>query len=204
MDTGSPSYFNRYRYCANDPVNCTDPNGRTDVRAMHQSGIRGQSEYAATPEAHAKSGLAVVGLAIIALDVVTFPSGEGSVGVGMVTAAVGRQAAVDAGVGIGTDAAVNVIDQVVQADGDLTQTNFAAAASATLENAPESVLGGIIGGAGGRKLDDAISPFKSNADDLTGDAVVDAFTGAIENHGSNFLGSVGGSLAANELLEEER
>jgi len=30
LDTGSPSYFNRYRYCSNDPVNCTDPSGQSD------------------------------------------------------------------------------------------------------------------------------------------------------------------------------
>lgn len=30
LDTGSPSYFNRYRYCANDPVNCSDPTGMND------------------------------------------------------------------------------------------------------------------------------------------------------------------------------
>jgi len=30
VDTGNPSYFNRYRYCANDPINCTDPTGRDD------------------------------------------------------------------------------------------------------------------------------------------------------------------------------
>lgn len=31
LDTGNPSYFNRYRYCSNDPVNCTDPTGRSDA-----------------------------------------------------------------------------------------------------------------------------------------------------------------------------
>ena len=31
MDNGNPSYFNRYRYCANDPANCIDPNGETDI-----------------------------------------------------------------------------------------------------------------------------------------------------------------------------
>ena len=31
LDNGNPSYFNRYRYCANDPVNCFDPDGRTDI-----------------------------------------------------------------------------------------------------------------------------------------------------------------------------
>ncbi len=31
MDTGDPSYFNRYRYCSNDPINCTDPTGQSDV-----------------------------------------------------------------------------------------------------------------------------------------------------------------------------
>ncbi len=31
LDTGEPSYFNRYRYCANDPINCTDPTGKSDA-----------------------------------------------------------------------------------------------------------------------------------------------------------------------------
>lgn len=30
MDTGQPSYFNRYRYCSNDPINCFDPTGMSD------------------------------------------------------------------------------------------------------------------------------------------------------------------------------
>lgn len=28
MDTGDPSYFNRYSYTANDPINLVDPNGQ--------------------------------------------------------------------------------------------------------------------------------------------------------------------------------
>jgi len=31
LDTGEPSYFNRYRYCSNDPINCTDPTGKSDA-----------------------------------------------------------------------------------------------------------------------------------------------------------------------------
>jgi len=31
LDTGKPTYFNRYRYCANDPINCTDPTGTSDA-----------------------------------------------------------------------------------------------------------------------------------------------------------------------------
>ena len=31
LDTQNPSFFNRYRYCSNDPVNCTDPTGQSDL-----------------------------------------------------------------------------------------------------------------------------------------------------------------------------
>ncbi len=31
MDTGNPSYFNRYAYCSSDPINCIDPNGESGV-----------------------------------------------------------------------------------------------------------------------------------------------------------------------------
>lgn len=206
---GDPRHFNRYSYGFNDPVNLTDSTGMSPLRDMHYSKMSTGGRLpagmkpAGTPVTGTVRGdlLMTAGAAIVAFDVLTIPSGEGAAGVAMMTAA--RGIAVDAGVGVATDATINVIDQVVQADGDLSQTDFAAAASATLENAPESALGGIIGGSAGRKLDGAISPLKGNADHFTGDAMTDAVIGAVENHGSTFLGSVGGSVAANELLDEE-
>ena len=31
MDTGNPAMFNRYAYCYDDPINCTDPDGEFGV-----------------------------------------------------------------------------------------------------------------------------------------------------------------------------
>lgn len=203
MSTGDPRMFNRYAYAFNDPVNLTDPDGRCPY-CMQGKLLKDGATFAKNHPVQA--AVVVGGAAIVAFDVATIPSGEGAAGAVMIKGALAtaaRQTAVDAGVGVATDATINVIDQVVQADGDLSQTDFAAAASATLENAPESALGGIIGGSASRKFDGAISPLKGNADHFTGDAMTDAAIGAVENHGSTFLGSVGGSLAANKLLDEE-
>lgn len=185
MDTGNPGCFNRYEYAWNDPINVTDPDGRCNVTA--NLGCENGRDMETVLNENTITGnqaLMVLGAAIVAFDVLTLPSGEGAAGVAIITTA--RGAAVDAGVGVTTDATLNLIDQVVQADCDLSQTDFAEAASATLENAPESALGGIIGGSAGRKLDGTISPLKGDPDQLTGDAMTDAFIGVVKTIQQHF------------------
>ena len=49
LQTGNPSYFNRYRYCSNDPVNCTDPTGMSDAFGTTDQILFDTVKYAFAP-----------------------------------------------------------------------------------------------------------------------------------------------------------
>ena len=144
METGNPAFFNRYAYAFNDPVNLTDPTGRSPLRDHYRATGNGQLPQGMKTAGSLVTGsvkgdlMVTAGAAIVLFDIATIPSGEGAVGTAMISTAMK-----DAAIGAATNMAIDVGVQLGENGGNLSAID----PNQTLTSGAEGALAGIPGGA---------------------------------------------------------
>ena len=193
-----PSMFNRYAYVANNPVNGTDPDGmqqaggwpmmpppNVDPVEFQQQQMQGQVMVAKTVAAGA------IAYGVVASGGTTLP-------------AVAETLATNAAIGVATGSTMDVAIQTAQAGGDISQVDL----GQTLAKAPKNAVGGMVGGALGKKVASGLSAMGAAsgtaAAQLTDDVVLQGALKATEFVAAKAAGAAGGAAVKTQVPDIPR